>query len=463
MSKTILHISIILLIFSITSCASKRYAKQARKLDEAGLFREAAEKYYKSLVSNDKNIDALTGLQRSGQLVLQEKLDLFKTYYQNSSIKEAVYAFIDADSYYQKINSAGVKLIFQQDFTVYYKEVKEKYLSKRYAEGLQALDVEEFVPAESILKEIIYIDPNYKDSKTQWITAHYEPIYRKSNEFMQNNLNRKAYYSFNEITMGVGTYKDAVNLRLNTLNLATITIAIAPIYYPYAAYNTLAQTLKSKISNEINAIKSPFYQLITDDLITMLPDDGKKSLPAFILPYIKSSQNSFKAKTVLVGRISRFSEEAGKPQTVEKKGFLKYTEEYTTETGEKKARTIYDKVVYNEYAQSNRILLIFDYSLIDVKTGVLIVSDAITISRDDQLHYATYDGDIKKLVPGYWKAKDKESSEDVISDNQDKLNELKNLLNSKKDLKTTLVLANEAIQDISVKVATSIENYNPEK
>jgi hypothetical protein len=140
---------------AIASCASKKFYKQANKFAEAGLYRDAAQMYYQSVAANNKNIEAKLGLQRTGQLVLQEKLASFKTHFDNNATKEAVYAFIDANNYFNQIKNVGITLVFPPENNVYYEEVKEKYLHSRYADGLQTLDVEDFTSAEQDLQRNI--------------------------------------------------------------------------------------------------------------------------------------------------------------------------------------------------------------------------------------------------------------------------------------------------------------------
>ena len=68
-------------------CASKRFGKKAKEFDSAGLYVDAARMYYESVLANGNNIESKLGLQRNGQLVLAEKLELFKTQYNNNAYK----------------------------------------------------------------------------------------------------------------------------------------------------------------------------------------------------------------------------------------------------------------------------------------------------------------------------------------------------------------------------------------
>lgn len=128
-------ILLISLIFILCACASKRYVKKASLLENSGLYSDAANNYFNSLQKNINNIDAKLGLKRTGQLVLDDKIENFKSLYQNGSAKEAVYAYRSAEDYLKKIQGVGIKLIFPEEEKNYYREVEDTYLNQIYGEA----------------------------------------------------------------------------------------------------------------------------------------------------------------------------------------------------------------------------------------------------------------------------------------------------------------------------------------
>ncbi|OFX19071.1 MAG: hypothetical protein A2041_00780 [Bacteroidetes bacterium GWA2_31_9b] len=79
------------------------------------------------------------------------------------------------------------------------------------------------------------------------------------------------------------------------------------------------------------------------------------------------------------------------------------------------------------------------------------------------MHYATYSGEKKTLVPGYWKYQDRKSSEDNVKDNQSDINRLKNLLGASKEIKSTTELLDEVIKQSVQRITDKVNKYNPEK
>ncbi len=193
MKQLVLLLSITLIF---TACASKRYLKKGLELENSGLYSDAANQYYNSLLKNINNIDAKIGLQRTGQLVFDDYIEKFKNQYSNGTTKDAVYAFLNAENYYSKIKKVGLNLIFPEEQRSYYKEVEDVYLSSLYKDAIKALELEEFASSEKIFSEILSLNNNYKDAKSKWIIARYEPIYREGVQLMNSDMFRSSYFTF---------------------------------------------------------------------------------------------------------------------------------------------------------------------------------------------------------------------------------------------------------------------------
>ncbi|TAJ15568.1 hypothetical protein DMA11_01355 [Marinilabiliaceae bacterium JC017] len=454
-----------LLVISLLafSCTSKRYVNKAQKLDDAGLYQEAADMYYKSLQANAKNIDAKLGLKRTGQLVLDDKIKSFKNLYNNSTDKDAVYAFLAAEKYYQQVAVFGIQLELPEENRAYFNEVKETYLDKQYAEAIKALNLEEFSPAEKLFHEILTIDANYKDSKTHWITAKYEPVYREGNDYLASNLNRSAYYNFERILKETGNYKNSLSLKEEALNKALITIAIVPFNYYSSNQKQAAAQLKAKIVNNVNHFKSPFFKVINDQVINSIPKHNLGSDPVTTVQWLKNNGANITAKTILTGRIVRFDRYDGDLVKEPKKGYIKHSYDVVDgKTGEVEHKTVYNKVKYYECKKHNHVQLNLEYSLVNIQTGEILLSDVINLETKDEINYAKFDGDYQQLVPGYWEYADKESESDQVYDDHQAVEQLRTLFRANKNIQSTYTLESEVFNQSSNQITHQIEAYNPE-
>ena len=131
-----------ILVFS--GCASKRLAKRGLKFEQAGMYEMAADYYYQSVIAKPSNIDAVIGLKKNGQRLLDEKsLRVQKSYFNNND-RETVYAYIDAKNYFDKIKVTGISLNLSETTQQYYQEAKPRYLETIFYDARLLLDEEKF-------------------------------------------------------------------------------------------------------------------------------------------------------------------------------------------------------------------------------------------------------------------------------------------------------------------------------
>lgn len=455
-------ILISVLIFGLAACSSKRFANKALKYDEAGMFHEAAALYLRSLTSNPSNMDARMGLMRTGSLVFEEKLQNFTNFHRNSQHKEAVYAFQDLEKYYHSVSSVGVKLEFPEQYKIYYNESKQEYLAYLYREGMKALNLEAFATAEPLLAEVLLLDPAYKDSKEHWVTARYEPIYRNGLSFFENGLYRKAYYSFDQILQANGPYKESVDYKERSLKAATITIGVLPFYTNSYGERTVANELKAKTISHIQELKSPFYKLINDPVIANMPQLDQAREPLAALQWIQKAGADFTVQTVLYTRILRYNAHTSSLRRIETPAYLKKITEVTSESGQKETKTDYIKTSYSEFSRQSSASLTVEFSLMDIKTGEILVTDVITLNDADEIAYAEFKGNYKELIPGEWEKIDKELPGDRVYDNATHISEIQKKFTATKELRSGQQIATQLLQNAAQNIARKIENYNPE-
>lgn len=452
MKKAIIFLSIILLI---TSCASKRYTKKASKFEKAGLVEDAAEYYYQAVKKKDSNVDAKLGLRKNGQLTLDRKLSDFTQAYKEANYKKAVYSYLDAEKYNNKIKAVRVELDFPEYHKEYYEEAKNDYLNKKYADGLNKLNQEDFTAALDVFKEIKGIDANYKDVKELFITAKYEPMYRDANQYLETELYRKAYYTFETIIKGAGTYKQSIALKDEAQQKGTITILVNDIKYSNYNYNEIALTITNDIKGELSKLNNPFIKIIDPSTIEAnIFKNGQINMQAANLAGIKA---------ILSGKITQINLRNGKLIRTNKRAYIKDVIITKNKEGEEIKKVKYTKTNYTEYEQRNSASIALNFQMISTKDNTIMVSDIINKQKSDKIHYAVYSGTKSKLVPGYWKYKNRDSEKDNVKDNKSDINKLHKLLKASKKIKSTQSLLNQIVNSSVKEVSKKINKYNPEK
>lgn len=442
--KKIITISAILLslAFVFGSCASKRYTKKAAKLEAIGQNAEAAELYYQAVVAKKTNVEAISGLKRTGQITFNEKLGKFNQAYNNQNNKEAVYLYEDAKEYYDKVSGVGVSLNFPSFYKDYYEEVKNSFLEDQYYKGLKLLDEEKFAQAENVFKEIVRLQPNYKDAKDKLITATYEPKYRDGIRMMENDRHRQAYYMFEEIIEGAGAYKDSYALKDESLEKGSMTVIIESIQNNTSS-SGIESTMESSLINKIKGFNNPFIVLI-DSRSTTNGKNGGSGL----------------SNITVNCEISKFTYSKGNLNKTEKKGYLKKkVKVLNRETEEYEYKTEYSKVVYYEYEMSRTIDMVYSFKIVSTRTGEILSTESKSLRVKDEIHYAKYDGNTKNLVPGYWKEKNKNHPDDRIDDNKTSIKKLNELLEARSVIKDYNTLSTEIINESADYISNEVNDF----
>ncbi len=445
----------IILLLSISSvlvfesCATKRLMKQASEFENAGMHAEAAELYFQVLRKSNTNIEAITGLRRTGEFTLQRKLSAFNRAYNERKNQEAVSHYQDALAYYNRIKRVNVNLNFPSFYHDYYNEVKDVYLDDLYFEAMNFLQNDNFVRAESTFRNILGLDPNYRDAANQLKIAVNEPKYRESLALMESGNYRPAYFKLDEIIKNMGTYKDAHDLRRESLEKGTVSIAVAPIKNSSSTRN-LERTLENEIIDKIQSLDNPFLKLID---YSQMKEVVRRREPTAIIGFTAPTATLF-------CEIISFNYNAGRLSETKKTGWLRKRVRFTNrETGSTEYRNEYTKVQYSEFSISRSVSIRISYRLINERTSEIINSGTRNFTTSDNIHYADYDGDNDNLVPGYWKYRLVSSNEDVINDNARDVRALQNLLNARKTIKTYNTLLAEVYSSFSDFVANEIHNY----
>ena len=100
--KTALTALTFFAIFLAACSGSKSFSKKAAKLDESGMYAEAADMYLQSAVRNAKNIDAKIGLKKTGQTLMNDKLSTFFKAFSLGTDKESAGTFWAASGMMKK-------------------------------------------------------------------------------------------------------------------------------------------------------------------------------------------------------------------------------------------------------------------------------------------------------------------------------------------------------------------------
>ncbi|MDB4835037.1 CsgG/HfaB family protein [Cyclobacteriaceae bacterium] len=428
---------------------SKKMVKKGRQLEEAGMYKDASDFYYKGLIRNENNVDAIIGLKQTGQKVLDDILQGFYKAYSFEEYGDAVYSYIEARAYYEKLEKVKVKLDFPPYYPKYYEESKKVYLAERYDEAMDLMKAESYVKAETVFKEIVTIQPDYKDAGQLSKVAYIEPYYKAGLTAMDEEHYRDAYYQFNEVIIVSKTYKDAFDLRQECRDLAIFTIAFVP-YKNENKYKNYSAKINTSVLADLGKKNNPFITIVDRQNTDKLIEEQKMALQG-IVDNNSAAQAGLLlgVKAVYFGQVTSGSKSTGQLKSSKKECFERVvTRRYNSSTQKYYTTTSYRRRSYTLYTQSISVVLSYNYQLVSSETGEILLSGSFQEEKKDDIKYATTSGGTKNLYP---------TKSPSVWGNEKK--EFDALFKARKTVKSPEILFKEIYNKISNDVTGNILKY----
>ena len=444
-------ISVFALAAFLVGCSgSKSYSKKGAKLDEAGLYAEAAAMFEQAAQRSQKNVDAKIGLKKTGQLLLNDKLSsFFKDMAMGSAKGEAVATYLEAKAYQERIQRLGVVLEIPDHYKADFDRVKGEHLVDLYNEGQALLGKQEYSAAEQVFARIARLEPNYKDANSLQAVAYSEPLYRTGKVDLADGRYRKAYDSFNKVVAKDAGYKDAAVLRQECITKGQFTIAVLP-FTGDGARKDVSSKLQAYAMTALTETRDPFMKVVDRENLERILQEQRLGLSGVVDEQTAVRVgNLIGAQAVLMGTVVEYREEPGSLRRSTKDGFESYrVEQVNKETGEKYIVTKYKPARYSEYLQENKVYLTFNYRLVSLETGEVLVSKVVDRQAEDHMYYASYEGNKDALVP----------ANNGVADVSDRARrELRGLLSAPREIKPIGVLSGEAVRNASSNLAATVQ------
>lgn len=446
------HILITLGIAALLGACSgsKSFSKKGDKLDAAGMYAEAADMYLQAAQRNTKNVEAKIGLKKTGQMLLNDKLStFFKQVATGGARGEAVAAYLDAKAYVDRVAYTGVVLEIPDHYKADFEKVKAEHLVDLYNEGQAHFEKEEFAAAEKVFARIAKLEPNYKDASSLQSVAYLEPLYRTGKSELESGNYRKAHAAFTKVMDKNSAYKDTNTLRQECLTKGQFTVAVLP-FTSSDKYSGLATKVQAHAMTALIDVKDPFLKVVDRENMDRILEEQRLGLSGVVDEQTAVRVgNLIGAQAVLMGNVVSYQEIPGQVRKSTKDGYESYrVQQVNKETNEKYFITKYKPVRYTEFYQENKVILSFNYRLVSLETGEVLVSKVVERQAEDHAYYAAYDGNKDALLPML-------NGNVDLRDNARR--EIKSLLNASREVKPVTTLMSEVLQATSSSMAATIE------
>lgn len=426
-------------------------AKRGDKMSDAGHYTEAADFYYQALSRNRNNLRAKMGMIDAGQKTLNDRLDRFNRTNNMGQFRDAVNQYRDAEAYQLKVRRVGVELNIPDHYSQDYNRSKEIVLEELYEEAMVLMEEERYEQANALLKEVKTLDPNYRDAQDLSDVAYSKPLYLQGKVALENGAYRMAYDYFEQILQRTPNFKDTRALQQEALTKGRTTVAIVPFENVSNEVN-VEQRMSAYVLDELSRIPDPFLRFVDRGDMDRIIEEQQLSLSGIFNDETAIQVGELLgAQAIITGKVLEYKSLQGKLQSSRKNGYEGYqVQRRSPETGAIYYETRYKPVTYTEYSAANAVIITFQYKLLSLETGEVLVSRIIERESKDGVNYAAYQGNAAMLYPASGNARNASSAAK---------RQLDNTLRARRNLKSPTELSNALFNSISSEISREVSEY----
>lgn len=387
------------LVLASGCSGSKAYTKRGLKMEEVGMMPQAASFYYTAVQKKPTNTDALAGLQRAGQWVLNDHLRQFDEARMSNDRARAVAAFEAAEAYNARVAKLGIRLLFMESARQAYELVKDAHMDELYQAGLTALETEDFEEAVTQFEEVVRLDPEYEDAAHLADVAFCEPRYREGTSAMDRSHWRTALNALEAVIKRDAEFKDASELKTTVLEKGRFAIAL--VDFENGSNRAGMETkLRSFVQQSVAESTDPFLLLVDRENQDLILQEQQLALSGVLDGNTTVEVGGMLgARAILKGTVVSCDVRTSSLQKFDRQGFESYRVEKVNEEGKKVYDTRYRNVTYQEYRRTRAVDVTIQVQLISLETGKTELSEILTRSSRDQVEYVRYSGNARKLYP----------------------------------------------------------------
>lgn len=447
----ILSVALAVVILLPGCGGAQSLAKRGDKMVEAGHYNEAADFYYQALTRNRNNLRARMGMIDAGQKSLNDRLDRFNRTNNMGQFRDAVNQYREAEAYHLKIRRVGVDLNIPDHYTQDYNRSKEIVLEELYDEAMVLMEEGRYEQANALLKEVKELDPNYRDAQDLSDVAFSKPLYLQGKVALENGAYRMAYDYFEQILQRTPNFKDTQSLQQEALAKGRTTVAIVPFENVSNEVN-VEKRMSAYVLDELSRIPDPFLRFVDRGDMDKIIEEQQLSLSGIFNDETAIQVGELLgAQAIITGKVLEYKTFQGRPQSTRKTGYEGYqVQRRSPETGAIYYETRYKPVSYTEYSAANSVLITFQYKLLSLETGEVMVSRIIERESKDAVNYAAYDGNAAMLYPASGNARNASSAAK---------RQLDNTLRARRNLKSPTELSNALFNSISSELSREVSEY----
>ncbi len=390
LNTTISRIFPLVLLLILSACsASSQLVKRAQTLEAEKNYRDAVNVYNEALIRKPNNRDARAGLQRTGQIVLDDMLSEFWQHYNLEEYETAIKKYEEARAFERQVSLHQIRLEWAPHYNQYFKTAQENQLKNWFQDAAKAIDNQDYRKAESLLRRIERQNPNYQGLDQMRQAIEIDPLYQKALTAYSIGSTGEAVSFFSQVAAVNPDYRDTREILAKLKANSSLSIAILPIEDKSGTPN-VASELSTEIVNQLLALRNPLIRLIDREYMNKILEEQKLGLSGLIDESSAARAGRLMGgNAVLVGTVTEIKIDNRAPQKESRTAFTRERVYYRDSwSGSQMSQFQYREQTYYEVTQERKVTLTFKYRLIDVESGTILDSDVITRSAINTVRYA---------------------------------------------------------------------------
>lgn len=437
----------LIVVTAITACSPhKRTLTEARSLSEAGLQKDAFDRYLAVYQQDPRKTEALIGLRETSRSLVNRYYSEVQMLKGQENYLRALDALADADNFVNQYRWLDLQRPFFADNLR--EEIHKALGRQNYQLAEDAVRRERWEEATSFLNTARRYDRNMEEIVYLERMIRILPDYRKGEKAMELGLWQEAYVFLERVSQIDADFGNVLGLMDECVERARITattIHITRSNEPTATDRSIMTSVKQNILD----LKNPFVRLVVRDDLDYLLDEQRASMSgAFDESAVVEAGRLIGANYVILGELLRFD--------------LKT--EIISETRQKAyagRNILARKVEYIERRSRQSLDAVYRYYLVRTETGEVVAAENIPFYSEEELHWAEYNGDHTSLHPGNWNQVGLPSLQDRVYLDQKHL--LDRLMNAPRQHSLGNTKEQEFIRLVGEEVAERINAYALER
>ncbi|MBV6647318.1 MAG: hypothetical protein KI790_17805 [Cyclobacteriaceae bacterium] len=378
---------------SIIVAAQKREIKQGLLLEQQGRVTEAAEQFIRALHKNRYKTEAVEGLSRTSQSVLDAKVKTVHQAYRQRNFPEVIDRFEDIEQYIAKIAYFQITLEVPAAVTELVENSRMLLLKDHYSKGVSAMDDGNYPLASENFLLVERLDPQYQDIQSRLQELEILPDFDQAQKSFEDGRYGIALQFIEEVLSNQPNYMPAVRMRDQIGKLSDTPIAILP-----ATTNRFGidDKIRSHLVAAFLSLNNPMIRIVDRDNLGQVIDEQKRMVSGIIgQASAVEIGELLGAKYLLLTKVLNADLHQSPPTNQDLTAYVARTEMNSSGY----PQVAYYPVKYQETSKTNTVHLTYQYQLVSTETGEVLAADVISETKQDEWIEYRYEGDPSALYP----------------------------------------------------------------